>query len=396
MRRPGLPASAAGTLSLALAVAVAASSFAPLPATAAASGAGHHPAHAAGHGTIPRAAGHNRFAARDPASLVVERATEQAAQEALFEEEAVVQRDVEEEIMQAAVGWTEEDDLWVTSGGYEEEGAGLLQRRMSDNSTTSEAYDAPSAQESSGPSSSASKSSNDEQASSTAAQSSEATPTASSTSRKPFHGTTKSSTKVKATGTGVVDTDALETKLVLNPKFLALNPKWLATALLARPATSTTTSKPASTASAASSTITSRPSSSSNTKASSTRTASSTKTSTVALTLPAPPASTCQPQYTNTAGGAVYGPGLGDFNFLPRPSTFVKRSGNKLTLDGETYRIVGPSASRLFSVCHAGALTSLTRRHLLARPGRECQLESDLPVQAARSRGHGDHGRHGR
>ncbi|TNY24545.1 glycoside hydrolase superfamily [Rhodotorula diobovata] len=214
---------------------------------------------------------------------------------------------------------------------------------MSDNSTTSEAYDAPSAQESSGPSSSASKSSNDEQASSTAAQSSEATPTASSTSRKPFHGTTKSSTKVKATGTGVVDTDALETKLVLNPKFLALNPKWLATALLARPATSTTTSKPASTASAASSTITSRPSSSSNTKASSTRTASSTKTSTVALTLPAPPASTCQPQYTNTAGGAVYGPGLGDFNFLPRPSTFVKRSGNKLTLDGETYRIVGPN-----------------------------------------------------
>lgn len=62
-----------------------------------------------------------------------------------------------------------------------------------------------------------------------------------------------------------------------------------------------------------------------------------------ALNLPPPPSSSCAKQYTNTDSGAVYGPGLGDFPMNPRPSTFVKRSGSKLTLDGQGFRIVGPN-----------------------------------------------------
>ncbi|KAI5481657.1 mannan endo-1,4-beta-mannosidase, glycoside hydrolase family 5 protein [Pseudohyphozyma bogoriensis] len=46
---------------------------------------------------------------------------------------------------------------------------------------------------------------------------------------------------------------------------------------------------------------------------------------------------------TGKSNAKVYGPGLGTFSYLPRPSTFVKRSGSGLTLDGNEYRIVGPN-----------------------------------------------------
>ncbi|GAA5858364.1 hypothetical protein JCM1840_001167 [Sporobolomyces johnsonii] len=92
-----------------------------------------------------------------------------------------------------------------------------------------------------------------------------------------------------------------------------------------------------SAASTSSSITTSKPTS---TSTSATKT---TSTSTTVLTLPSPPSTSCATPYMNTAGGAVYGPGLGNFSFSPRPSTFVKRSGTGLTLDGEEFRIVGPN-----------------------------------------------------
>ncbi|GAA5898520.1 uncharacterized protein JCM6883_003341 [Sporobolomyces salmoneus] len=76
---------------------------------------------------------------------------------------------------------------------------------------------------------------------------------------------------------------------------------------------------------------------------SSSTSASKTSTIPVPTALPSPPSSSCAPAYTNQAGGTVWGPGIGNFTYLPRPSTFVKRNGQKLTLDGETYRIVGPN-----------------------------------------------------
>ncbi|BGP38816.1 hypothetical protein JCM10449v2_002754 [Rhodotorula kratochvilovae] len=277
---------------LALRLALAAAALAPLASAAAGV---HHPAHAASHGSPAHAAGHAIFAAssRDNAagagagSLLVERAAEVAAMEALCD------KDAEDAV---AVGWTEEDDLWASTGTYDEEGAGALHRRWGKNATAS----------ASGPA---------------AAEKSAA---AASEEEK------------------VADTSSLEAKLLINPKFLALNPKWTPKSLLASRPTSTTKAASTKTSGAASSTITTRALGGSG-AASTTRSASSSKTSTAVLTLPAPPASTCATQYTNTAGGAVYGPGLGDFAFLPRPSTFVKRSGNKLVLDGETYRIVGPN-----------------------------------------------------
>ena len=382
MRRPRLRTSPA---SLALAAAIAATSLASLVTASSSSGpASPHAPHPAGHGAIPHAAGHSRFAARaaagsnsDPDLLLVERgAADDQARSALFEGE-VAGNAIAGEVKIS--GWTADDDLWMTSGTYDVEGAaGALHIKVSDNSTTaasassageddgeaaasasasaaaaaaaaaaasagdgSSSQAASPASASSGAASGADSTTSctDAQATSTAssdgrkssaasaASADSAAPTGSSsgarsstTSRKMFHGPTGSSTKVKATGTKTLDPDSLETKLWINPKWIALNPKWTPTALLATVVTSAPTK---------------------------TSSASATKTSTVALTLPAPPASTCQPQYTNTAGGAVYGPGLGSFNFLPRPSTFVKRSGNKLTLDGDTYRIVGPSASPL-------------------------------------------------
>ncbi|GAA5840838.1 hypothetical protein JCM9279_001235 [Rhodotorula babjevae] len=370
MRRPRLRTSPA---SLALAAAIAATSLASLVTASSASPASPHAPHPAGHGAIPHAAGHSRFAARaagnsDPASpdlLLVERgAGDEQTRSALFEGE-VAGNAIEGEVKVS--GWTADDDLWMASGTYDlEGGAGALHIKISDNSTASTAS-ASSASEGEGEGEAAASASaaaagagssedssskagspasassgagagaesttscTDAQATSSASSkggksaagvADSAAPTGSSgassstTSRKMFHGPSGSSTQVKATGTKTLDPDSLETKLLINPKWIALNPKWTPTALLATIVTRAPTK---------------------------TSSASATKTSTVALTLPAPPASTCQPQYTNTAGGAVYGPGLGSFNFLPRPSTFVKRSGNKLTLDGDTYRIVGPN-----------------------------------------------------
>ncbi|CDR37878.1 RHTO0S03e00562g1_1 [Rhodotorula toruloides] len=120
----------------------------------------------------------------------------------------------------------------------------------------------------------------------------------------------------------------LANKLLINPKWIALNPKW-------KPTNGTSTAAKPSTAPPSPAI-----------SASKTASAATTTKSTVggSLVLPAPPASTCATPYYGVAGtSAVYGPGLGDFPMLPRPSTFVKRSGNKLVLDGETYRIVGPN-----------------------------------------------------
>ncbi|BGO96958.1 hypothetical protein NBRC10513v2_002556 [Rhodotorula toruloides] len=120
----------------------------------------------------------------------------------------------------------------------------------------------------------------------------------------------------------------LANKLLINPKWIALNPKW-------KPTNGTSTAAKPSTVSPSPSTSASKTASASTTTRS---------TAGATLVLPAPPASTCATPYYGVAGtSAVYGPGLGDFPMLPRPSTFVKRSGNKLVLDGETYRIVGPN-----------------------------------------------------
>lgn len=48
-------------------------------------------------------------------------------------------------------------------------------------------------------------------------------------------------------------------------------------------------------------------------------------------------ASTCAASYT---GGATTISGTGT---LPKPTAFVKRSGQQLTLGGQTYRIAGPN-----------------------------------------------------
>lgn len=125
----------------------------------------------------------------------------------------------------------------------------------------------------------------------------------------------------------------LANKLTINPKFIALNPKW-------KPTNSTST--------AAKPSIVVPPSLSASASKTSSAATSTKSSSAATLVLPAPPASTCATPYYGVSGTPnVFGPGLGDFPMLPRPSTFVKRSGNKLVLDGETYRIVGPSASSL-------------------------------------------------
>ncbi|GAA5904420.1 hypothetical protein JCM6882_008905 [Rhodosporidiobolus microsporus] len=146
-------------------------------------------------------------------------------------------------------------------------------------------------------------------------------------------------------------------RVVKNPKY-PLNPKWKNNWTTGgNSSASTTTSQQATTTTrglAASTQIivgtptssSSRTSSASPTSSRSSASASKTTTSSASYTLPTV-ASSCASMYTNTAGGAIYGPqaasGAAAKAFLPKPSTFVVRSGNKLYLDGSEFRIVGPN-----------------------------------------------------
>lgn len=110
-----------------------------------------------------------------------------------------------------------------------------------------------------------------------------------------------------------------------------------------RTSTPSTTVKPSTTTRT---TTTTKKASTSKTTTSKTTTTSK-AAATTALVLPKPPSANCWEQYTNTVAGAVYGPGLGDFPMLPRPSTFVTRTKSGLYLEGREYRIVGPSESTM-------------------------------------------------
>ena len=105
-------------------------------------------------------------------------------------------------------------------------------------------------------------------------------------------------------------------------------------------------------------TPTSSPSPTPATTSSRTSTTSTRTSSSVVLSLPTPPSGSCPGQYRDTSSGAVYGPGLGSFPMSPRPSTFVKRSGSKLTLDGKLFRITGPSSFFPFPSLTTEKLTS--------------------------------------
>lgn len=146
---------------------------------------------------------------------------------------------------------------------------------------------------------------------------------------------------------------AREMKLMINPKWLAMNPKWVpsnGTALGGtHPANNASVSASASLSASTSSKI---PESTSAASQSATKTSSAATSTTssavgssesVAWVLPSPPSSTCATMYTDTSGGGVYGAQVGNVPWSPRPSTFVVRGGNKLYLDGDEFRIVGPS-----------------------------------------------------
>ncbi|GAA6014116.1 hypothetical protein JCM10207_006101 [Rhodosporidiobolus poonsookiae] len=70
------------------------------------------------------------------------------------------------------------------------------------------------------------------------------------------------------------------------------------------------------------------------------------KASSTSYSLPSA-SSDCYQMYTKLTGGAIYGPqagtGAAAAAFLPKPSTFVTRTKNKLYLDGEEFRITGPN-----------------------------------------------------
>ncbi|GAA5852505.1 hypothetical protein JCM8547_002522 [Rhodosporidiobolus lusitaniae] len=144
-------------------------------------------------------------------------------------------------------------------------------------------------------------------------------------------------------------------RLVKNPKYIPnpKSPKYTASASASASAskssfggTSTSRQLAASTqiivgTSSSRSTTTSKPSSSSSASKTTTTTTTTTK-----LALPTA-ASGCPTTYTNTKGGAIYGPQVGTGTaakaFNPKPSTFIVRSKNKLYLDGEEFRIAGPN-----------------------------------------------------
>ncbi|KAG0654464.1 hypothetical protein C6P46_001629 [Rhodotorula mucilaginosa] len=145
---------------------------------------------------------------------------------------------------------------------------------------------------------------------------------------------------------------AREMKLMINPKWIAMNPKWTpsdGTALGGVPPANASVSSSASLSASAS---TKTPASTSAVSQSATKTSSAATSTTssavgssesVAWVLPSPPSSTCATMYTDTSGGGVYGAQVGNVPWSPRPSTFVVRGGNKLYLDGKEFRIVGPN-----------------------------------------------------
>ena len=146
---------------------------------------------------------------------------------------------------------------------------------------------------------------------------------------------------------------AREMKLMINPKWLAMNPKWTpsnGTALGGVPSANASVSASASLSATASSSKTPGSTSAASQSATKTSSAATSTTSSavgssesVAWVLPSPPSSTCATMYTDTSGGGVYGAQVGNVPWSPRPSTFVVRGGNKLYLDGDEFRIVGPS-----------------------------------------------------
>lgn len=157
--------------------------------------------------------------------------------------------------------------------------------------------------------------------------------------------------------------EARATRYISNPKVTSVyNPKSQQPTTPLPPAvsstrhttttSSTSTRKSSFTSNKSSSTNSSRtltPSASSKQSSSSTST-SLTSNPTAALKFPSPPSSGCATPYTDVSSGAVFGPdalcvGLVPKN--PRPTSFVRLSDVGLTLDGATYRIVGPSESPL-------------------------------------------------
>lgn len=167
------------------------------------------------------------------------------------------------------------------------------------------------------------------------------------------------------------DSIAREMKLLINPKWLAMNPKWTPsneTALGGVPAANSSTSASASIPVSASASSTKSAAATGSVSASAsqnaTRTSSAATSTTssavgpaesVAWVLPSPPSSTCASMYTDTSGGGVYAAQVGNVPWSPRPSTFVVRGGNKLYLDGDEFRIVGPSKSHLAQLPGSGS-----------------------------------------
>lgn len=82
-------------------------------------------------------------------------------------------------------------------------------------------------------------------------------------------------------------------------------------------------------------------------------TSSSAAVTATPVSLGAKPYDYCVERYEDTSSGAVYGPGIPGFDhWSPRPTSFVVKGGTELWLDGEVYRVVGPSAS-FFSVARS-------------------------------------------
>ncbi|GAA6027900.1 hypothetical protein JCM8097_001772 [Rhodosporidiobolus ruineniae] len=144
-----------------------------------------------------------------------------------------------------------------------------------------------------------------------------------------------------------------EKRLVKNPKYVP-NPKWSGGSSSSSSASSSSASKSGAAASktasrdlaASTQIIVGTPTSSSASRAVST--ASKTTSSASPTYTLAKASSGCATRYTTTTGGAVYGPQIVSGAALlaaqmPRPSTFIVRSKNKLYLDGNEFRIAGPN-----------------------------------------------------